>query len=144
MKKLLTYNTIELKVEAKNWREAIKASCNLLVKENKVDKYYIDDAIEVVENFGPYIVITDGVAIAHGRPSEYVKEDSLSLITLKEPVNFNCDKDPVYIVFTLAATSKTNHIEALGDIAEFLSDEKNIKYLIEEEDKDKVLQSINI
>ncbi|WP_034849043.1 PTS sugar transporter subunit IIA [Clostridium hydrogeniformans] len=144
MKKLLTYNTVELQVDANTWKDAIEVSGNLLVKENKVEKAYINDAIEVVEKFGPYIVITNGVAIAHGRPSENVKEDAISLITLKKPVNFNCDKDPVYVVLTLAATSKSNHIEALGSIAEFLSDEKNIKYLMEEKDKEKVLKAINV
>ena len=56
--------------------------------------------INAVEELGPYIVIIPHIAIAHARPSDNVLKNGISLITLKEPVEFgNKDNDPVYYIF---------------------------------------------
>ena len=61
---------------------------------------------------GPYMVIAEGIALAHARPSEAVISTGLSVVTLKSPVEFGSERfDPVSIVFGLAAVDHDGHID---------------------------------
>ncbi|MFD3157866.1 BglG family transcription antiterminator [Haloimpatiens sp. FM7330] len=143
LKDILTVKDIELNVEVKDWKEAIIKAGNLLVDNDCVTYKYVESMVEAVEKYGPYIVIMPGIAFAHARPSEEVKKPCMSLITLKEPVNFNSgDKDPVSIVFAFGSVNKNSHLTALQDLANFLEKEENIQFLTNAVDKGQVITNI--
>ena len=122
--KYLTQENIRCNVEAGDWREAIRKAAEPLVATGKIEEEYVKRTIEKVEELGPYIVITQGVALAHARPKDDVKEQCVSLMTLKTPVKFgHKTNDPVEIVFMLAATSDNGHIDAVMHIAQKLCEE---------------------
>ncbi len=113
--------------EAADWKEAIRAAAAPLLEEGKIEERYVERAIKKVEELGPYIVLTQGVAVAHARPKEDVKEGGISLISLKNPVPFGHKAyDPVSLVFMLAATTDDGHIGAMMSVAQALS-EPNVK-----------------
>ena len=66
----LNVDNIRLKVSANSWEEAIKKVGNILVECGNVEESYIDTMIEKVKLHGPYIVITDSLAIPHGELSQ--------------------------------------------------------------------------
>jgi len=111
---------IKVQVEVTNWREAITEAGKLLVNNKKIDSVYIDSMIQAVDSLGPYIVLMPGFALAHAAPSPHVKETSISLITLKNSVNFGSQNDPVSIVMCIACIDKTSHIELLQEVAKKL------------------------
>ena len=82
-----------------------------------------------MEEFGPYIVITPGLALAHARPDESILKTGLSLTTLALPVNFNCEFDPVDIVLTLAAKNNDDHHEMLQKLSFYLSHEGKMDFI---------------
>jgi PTS system ascorbate-specific IIA component len=125
---ILTEN-INLKTTAKDWMEAMRLSGKLLVNSNYITEGYIDLTIKTVEEFGPYIVIIPGLALSHSRPDVSVLKTGISLLTLSEPINFNCENDPVDIVITLAAVDKTDHIDLLSKLCDYLSEEKNLDFI---------------
>ncbi|WP_443770010.1 PTS sugar transporter subunit IIA [Anaerostipes sp.] len=143
MKEVMEAQNIQLGVEAADWKESMIKSGNLLVNSGYITKDYIDLTIKCVEENGPYIVITPGLALSHSRPDVSVKKTGLSLITLKEPVCFNCDNDPVDIVLTLAATDDTSHLEKLQSMAEFISDEDNLDFIRTASSAEEVAKAIN-
>lgn len=143
MKEVMEAQNIQLGVEAADWKESMIRSGNLLVNSGYITKDYIDLTIKCVEENGPYIVITPGLALSHSRPDVSVKKTGLSLITLKEPVCFNCDNDPVDIVLTLAATDDTSHLEKLQSMAEFISDEDNLDFIRTASSAEEVAKAIN-
>ena len=117
---LISYNHILNNVKVDTWQNAIKEAGNLLVKTNDITYTYIEEMIKSFETLGPYIVIMPGLAIAHSAPSSSVKKNSISLITLDNPINFGSENDPVKIVLCLACVDKTSHINSLSKLANIL------------------------
>ncbi len=57
LKDVLSANHIQLNVPVQNWEEAIERSAQPLVKEQIIEKRYIEAMVAAVEEYGPYIVI---------------------------------------------------------------------------------------
>jgi PTS system ascorbate-specific IIA component len=111
--------------------EAIRISGELLVASQRVRPEYINSMLAAVEKFGPYIVIAPGIALAHGKPGDEVIASGLSLLMIREPIEFqHSQNDPVQLVFGLAATDHDSHIEIMAELAEFLTDSNRINSLL--------------
>ena len=122
--------SLAVAVTASDREAAIRASGQLLVESGRVTADYIDQMVAAVEEFGPYIVIAPGIALAHARPSESVLATGLSLAVLASPVEFGSHNDPVNLVFGLAAVDHDSHLTVLAELAERLSDEHFVNKLI--------------
>lgn len=143
-KKIVEKENIRLKVEAKDWREAIRKSGEILGINGYVKEEYIEDMIKAVEELGPYIVVIPHIALAHARPSDKVLRSGISLITLNEPVEFgNKDNDPVDIVFSLCAKSHKSHLNVLENLSKVLADEEKVQLLRNSNDVDQVYGILN-
>jgi PTS system ascorbate-specific IIA component len=111
--------------------EAISIAGECLVLSGKAKPEYIDSMLAAVEKFGPYIVIAPGIALAHGKPGDEVLATGLSLLMIREPIEFkHSQNDPVQLVFGLAATDHDSHIELMAELAEFLSDPHRVNSLL--------------
>lgn len=143
-KKIIEKENIRLKVEAVDWREAIRKSGEILRINGYVKEGYIEDMIKAVEELGPYIVVIPHIALAHARPSEKVLRSGISLITLKEPVEFgNKDNDPVDIVFSLCAKSHKSHLNVLENLSRVLAEEEKVQLLRDSNNVDQVYSVLN-
>lgn len=143
LKDLLTKDTIKLNVEAKDWEEAVRIGGELLEKSGAIEPRYIDAMINTVKEIGPYIVIAPGIAMPHARPEAGAKKIGMSLITLKNPVNFgNKENDPVKIVVSLCAIDHSSHLKALSELVELLGDENTVKTICEANDVEEVVNLI--
>ncbi len=139
LSKLLTKETVRLKQPISNWKEAIHLAGKLLVDSGDIDPRYIDEAIQVATDVGPYFVVRPSVAIAHGRPSPLVHRISLSMVTLNPAIEFGHeDNDPVSILFLLAAIDNYSHIDVLEDLARILSNDDLVSLLINIENPDEL------
>lgn len=111
---LITKDRIVLRRRAADWRQAIRSVARPLVEDGSIAPSYVESMIRSVEEFGPYIVITPHLALAHARPEGGVRRQAMSVMTLAEPVDFgHPDNDPVDLVFCLAAVDSGSHLEAL-------------------------------
>ena len=143
LKDLLTKETIKLNVEAKDWEEAVRIGGELLEKSGAIEPRYIDAMINTVKEIGPYIVIAPGIAMPHARPEAGAKKIGMSLITLKNPVNFgNKENDPVKIVVCLCAIDHSSHLKALSELVELLGDERFISTLLNSSSQDEIFNYI--
>ncbi|AGB20096.1 BglG family transcription antiterminator [Thermoanaerobacterium thermosaccharolyticum] len=143
LKDLLTERTIKLNVEVKDWEEAVKVGGELLEQDGAIEHRYIDAMINSVKEIGPYIVIAPGIAMPHARPEAGVKKIGMSLITLKNPVNFgNKENDPVKIVVCLCAVDHSAHLKALSELVELLGDERFISTLLNSSSQDEIFNYI--
>lgn len=103
---------------------AIRRTGELLAAGGRVDHAYTEEMISAVEEYGPYIVIAPGVALAHARPSPAVHEVAFSVLTVDPPIDFgHAENDPVRLVVGLAAPDDKSHIEALRQLAELLGED---------------------
>ncbi|WP_031313971.1 BglG family transcription antiterminator [Caldanaerobacter subterraneus] len=141
LKDLLTKDTIKLNVEAKDWEEAVRIGGELLVKNGFAEPQYVEAMINTVKEMGPYIVIAPGIAMPHARPEAGARKIGMSLITLKNPVNFgNKENDPVKIVVSLCAIDHSSHLKALSELVELLGDEEFVEAVLNANDVDRVLK----
>lgn len=129
--------SIAVNVSASTYAEAITAAGELLVTSGRTKSKYTDAMIRVVDELGPYIVLVDGVALAHAKPGDLVIENGLALATLAEPVDFGSGK-LVSLVFALAAVDHDSHIESLGQLAELLSDSSIREFLVNAVDSEQI------
>ena len=131
--------SILIKDSVDNRSAAIEIAGELLVQSGKAKHSYVASMLEAVERFGPYIVIAPGIALAHGKPSEDVIETGLSLLVLKQAIEFqHAQNDPVQLVFGLAATDHESHMETMAKLAEVLSDQDRVSTLLTSSDSDQI------
>jgi PTS system ascorbate-specific IIA component len=132
--------SILIKESVDNRSAAIEIAGDLLVRSGRAKASYVASMLEAVERFGPYIVIAPGIALAHGKPSEDVIETGLSLLVLKQAIEFqHSQNDPVQLVFGLAATDHESHIETMAALAEVLSDQERVNSLLTCADFEQIL-----
>lgn len=143
MEELVSKERIGSQILVHNWQEAITEAGELLIKSGDIEHQYIDNMIESVNELGPYIVLTKGFALAHAAPCEAVKRTGISLINLKEPVDFGSNNDPVKVVMCLACVDKESHIEHLQKLAVKLMEEDMIEKLSNCETADELYKTIN-
>jgi mannitol/fructose-specific phosphotransferase system IIA component (Ntr-type) len=104
---------------------------------------YIQAMIDAVHEYGPYIVLIPGVAMPHARGESGVIKNGMSLITLREPVDFlDSDNNPVSLVVCLAAASNDAHLEAIQDLARFLDSGENISAVRDADEIEQVVELI--
>jgi len=119
---LMPAQAMQVRADAQDWRDAIRAAGSGLVASGSTTGEYTDQMIETVERLGPYIVIAPGLALAHSRPSAAVVRTGLSWAGLAHPVPFgHAHNDPVRLVVGLAATDHSAHSEALAHLAQLVS-----------------------
>jgi PTS system ascorbate-specific IIA component len=119
---------------------AVRRTGELLAAGGSVDLDYTDEMLAALEQYGPYIVIAPGVALAHARPSPAVRGIAFSILTLVPPVPFgHPENDPVRLVVGLAAPDDESHIEALRQMADLLGDDTRREELIGARVVDEVL-----
>ncbi|KJC64120.1 PTS sugar transporter subunit IIA [Agreia bicolorata] len=114
---------IVLGAHACDWRDAVHLAGDALVAGGVTTDAYTERMVQVVEEFGAYIVIAPGLALAHARPGPDVVHDGLAVVTLDEPVAFgHPHNDPVEVVLALAVTSNEGHVTVLADLANVFND----------------------
>ncbi|MGN6407175.1 MAG: PTS sugar transporter subunit IIA [Curtobacterium sp.] len=116
-------SAVVLRATASSWRDALRLAGGALVSSGAATAPYTDAMIGLVEEHGPYIVISPGLAFAHARPGPAVLRDGLSVVTLDEPVSFgHPHNDPVRVVLGLAVAGVGTHLESIGEIANLFND----------------------
>lgn len=127
---LIPLSRIRTQVEACDWRDAIKQSAQLLVCDGIITAEYVAAIFESFDANGNYMIIVPGVAIAHARPEKGALSTGLSLVTLRSPAIFDsANGTELSVIFTLAATSNSEHLEAMQTLAELLMDDKRLSTL---------------
>lgn len=94
-----------------DWREAVRTATGLLVSLGVADDAYTDACIASVEENGPYIVLTEGVALAHAQVESGVTSEGIALLRLADPVAFgHPTNDPVDLVFAFSSSGGDAHL----------------------------------
>jgi ascorbate PTS system EIIA or EIIAB component len=122
---LIENNSILLKAEASNWQEAVKLGTDMLVASKAIEPSYYDAIIRSVKKMGPYIIIAPNFAMPHARPEDGVNRTAFALVTLKNPVYFDGEDEPVDVLVTLAGSTSDQHMEGLMEVTQILDDENS-------------------
>jgi len=127
---LLSKDHIALDVKCSDWRDAVRASGEVLVSQGYCEQRYIDAVIHNIEDIGPYIVISKGFALPHESADKGALKLGMNLIRLIEPVPFGAEElDPVRYVCMLSAVDNITHLRALFDLMSCLKNPVFIEML---------------
>ncbi|WP_413735947.1 PTS sugar transporter subunit IIA [Sodalis sp. RH21] len=136
-------SNINLINRAQNWHSAVELAVQPLIDQGAVESRYLQAIYAMHERIGPYYVLGEGIAMPHARPEEGVINTALSLVIVKEGVEFGSeDNDPVYIIFALSAVDSNSHIEMIASLSRFFCDDEAVKNLRSVSDKQQVLDII--
>jgi PTS system ascorbate-specific IIA component len=115
--------SIRLGARVDDWRAAIRLAGEVLRESGAVTDGYGERMVQIVEEYGSYIVIAPGLALAHARPGPDVLRGGLSVVTLAEPVVFgHPHNDPVSVVLGLAVQNSHDHINQVAELANIFND----------------------
>ena len=142
---LLKEELIQQVDSVSNWQDAVCLAAQPLLANGYIEESYIQAMIASINETGPYIVLAPKVAVPHASPDAGVHQLGISLLQVKEPVDFSEDDDDdkkVQLIFVLAAVDSTAHLRALQELALILDDEEAIDSLIAASDPREILAII--
>lgn len=126
----LPASAVTVGAHASDWRAAVELAGEALTRSGATEQGYGARMIQVIEEFGAYIVIAPGLALAHARPDSDVKADGLAVVTLDEPVVFgHPHNDPVSVVIGLAVSTAEAHVTSIAELANVFNDPQAIPAL---------------
>ena len=106
-----------------DWRAAVREAGRALTRSGATRSEYADRMIGVIEEFGAYVVIAPGLALAHARPGSDVRREGLAVVTLADAVPFgHPHNDPVRVVIGLAVSNAEDHVASVAQLANAFND----------------------
>ena len=142
LKDLVKKELIQQLDTVNDWQTAVRIASKPLLEQGYIEESYIEAIISSVNEIGPYIVLAPKVAVPHASPDAGVHRLGISLLQLKEPVNFGLADDEdknVQLIFVLATVDSSAHLKALQQLALILDDDDIIESLIRAEMPEEIL-----
>lgn len=140
---LLTTKTIQVMNKVSSWEDAVNIAAKPLLETAKITEEYIEQVIANITENGAYIVLKDGFALPHARPSEAVKEISMSLLVLENPIYFAGNSSGVHIVVLLAAIDNESHLQALSELIMLMGDDVSFEAIKAAKSIEQIIKIIN-
>ena len=109
-----------------NWKTALEICGKSLIKSKDINKKYIDEITNIIENFGIHFILENGVAIPHGEVAKNVYSSSIGILYSKKPIKFPNNKK-VSLIFLIAAKTTKDHVKSIEDIVKLSQNKKFLK-----------------
>lgn len=127
--------------EVLSWQSSIKKASTPLLEKNYIRDKYVDAMIELVDDFGPYIVLQNKVAIAHANPDKGANMLGLSLFVNRQEIVFE-NNVTVQFLFVLSNPDQEKHLHLLRDIMLLSTNAKLLHELLGLHDPNKILDRL--
>ncbi|WP_040397824.1 PTS sugar transporter subunit IIA [Anaerococcus senegalensis] len=113
----ITDKNTKFDIEVKDWKEAILETGRLLEISGYANEDYKYNIIKDVKNYGSYIMISPNVVIPHTRPENGALKIGCSIITIKNDIYFDDNKqDSIKVLIGFTAIDNKNHLDMLKKI----------------------------
>lgn len=114
--RIIPKNQTQFNLVIDDWRKAIRVASQPLVESKKIKQAYISDMIRVVETLGNYMVFIPEIAFVHAPPDNVI-DNGVSVLTLKEPLEFGAkNKVTVKVIVVLANKEESKSLVSLVNI----------------------------
>lgn len=123
------------------WEEAIERSALSMIEEGFVGESYPKEIMELINGFGNYMVVQDGIFLGHSGNSKSINKTGISLAFFKKPVEFP-ENEKVRIVLTLASRDKREHLNGLMEFLGVMRKKSLIKELDKLDTSNKIYKKI--
>ena len=137
----LKQQTIQILDEPMEWQQAIHKASEPLLHRAIIKKSYVQAMIDILYDYGPCIVLANGVAIAHANPEQGANALGLSLLINKQSITFEDDAN-VHFLFVLSNPDQDKHLHLLRDIMRLANDTALVDQLLKMDDTLAVLEGL--
>lgn len=120
-----------------NWMDAIWECAQPLLEQRCIEKNYITRMIELIHGYGPYIVISQRIAIAHAQPEDGVLHLGISLHIY--PKGLTIGNTSIQFLFVLATPNQSDHLHILQDIMTLNEHEEYMNQIVQAENAKQVM-----
>lgn len=129
---MLDPSKIMIKQEKITWEQGILQAADILEKKGCVGSDYGKKAVENVKEYGDYIIISKGIALAHaGKKEAHVYKDGLSLVMCPEGIEFT-EGNIVYLVFCFAVAEEKDYLKLFQEIIVLGKTQKKMKDILQQ------------
>jgi len=129
---MLDSSKIMIKQEKITWEQGILQAADILEKKGCVGSDYGKKAVENVKEYGDYIIISKGIALAHaGKKEAHVYKDGLSLVMCPEGIEFT-EGNIVYLVFCFAVAEEKDYLKLFQEIIALGKTQKKMKDILQQ------------
>ena len=129
---MLDPSKIMIKQEKITWEQGILQAADILEKKGCVGSDYGKKAVEYVKEYGDYIIISKGIALAHaGKKEAHVYKDGLSLVMCPEGIEFT-EGNIVYLVFCFAVAEEKDYLKLFQEIIALGKTQKKMKDILQQ------------
>lgn len=129
---MLASSNIKIKQEKITWEQGILEAADILKEKGCVGADYGERAVENVKEYGDYIIISKGIALAHaGKKEAPVYKDGLSLVMCPEGIEFT-EGNIVYLVFCFAAAGEKDYLKLFQEIIALGKTQKKMKEILQQ------------
>ena len=91
---------VQVLKSTKDWEEAIHMASVPLINDSIINENYIHKMISNIKDMGPYVVISQDIALPHARPEDGAFESAISILKLEDRVSFGKDKN-VCVIYSI-------------------------------------------
>ncbi len=137
---LTEFVTVMEKVET--WEQAIEKAAFPLLQAGYITQGYIEQMIENVKKWGPYIVVAPQVALPHAQSECGALKTGVSVMKLMNKVSFSPDQE-VQLLVVLSAEDGTTHMEVLSEIVDLLMDEQKMIKIFGAKSKEELVEVLS-
>lgn len=129
---MLDPSKIMIKQEKITWEQGILQAADILEKKGCVGSDYGKKAVGNVKEYGDYIIISKGIALAHaGKKEAHVYKDGLSLVMCPEGIEFT-EGNIVYLVFCFAVAEEKDYLKLFQEIIALGKTQKKMKDILQQ------------
>lgn len=129
LKDMFDEQYIRIYDKADTWQQMVYLASEPLIKDDVIKRAYLDDIIQVIEQYGLYCECLNGVLVAHASPHQNVKRPVLSLAVFHQPLFIKKWQKEISSVFILGVVDKESHAFAFSQLITKLSQDELYKKL---------------
>ncbi|MCO6530902.1 PTS sugar transporter subunit IIA [Lactobacillus sp.] len=124
------------------WQTVLKWGCNLLEQDEIIDQFYFEKIVQLINRYGPYMLIANNIFLAHAAPSNSNKKVGLSLILLDQPLEICSRGESAWVtcMFVLSPGKEKEHEKALEQLVDIVRNQENINRLLKAKSPQEVRQ----
>lgn len=140
---LLTQRTVRKTQDVMGWREAIEITAFPLLYRHQIEPAYVTKMISLIEKDRPYLLVADGVMIAHAGVADGVKDVCMAMTVLPERIPV-CGYMEADIILVLATPDVARHLKALNQLIVFLDGKENLEVVRRAADAAEIVKYITM
>ncbi|AGK55438.1 BglG family transcription antiterminator [Bacillus sp. 1NLA3E] len=138
---LITPERIILRDNVENWQEAISIASEPLLSKGIITETYVEAMQSQYPTMSPFIVLRTNIAIPHASPDEGVNSIGMSLLKIKNGLEFE-ENHKVHLVVVIAAVDKNQHFSALLQLMKLSGETNDVNKIIQMKNENDIHQMI--